>query len=109
MKNLLISILILFPLLVYCQSADSTAMAARIDSLVKEGRNLTDIGDFDSALQIIRIAKADAIATFGKASAKYGKCVLVEGRALLIMEKNPEAQQLCLEAKSILEKTLFSF
>jgi CHAT domain-containing protein len=109
MKQLLISFFLLVTLPVLGQgqtAADSTRMANKVDSLIKECRALTDQRKYTEALQVIDIAQKQATAAFGTASLHCARCIYNQGRVNQIMGNYTEAEPLIFQAMAMIGHTV---
>lgn len=105
MKWLNCFLLFLFPVLLWTQTINSTAIP-QVDSLIKISREFTKKRDFEKALEINATAEQLARLNTGMESAAYGSCCFNHGRILFQKGDHKGAEPWYLRSKSIREKVL---
>lgn len=104
MKYNFFTLLLCLPFTFFAQSQDSVAVVREVDSLLRINRKETAEQNFDEALRIADLAKAETVKSFGKNSLLYARCLHSEGRTFFQMGRYPDAEVSYLEAMNIKEK-----
>ena len=105
MKNTILLLLCLSPLLLAAQAVDSTVLK-KVDSLSQVARALGKSNQFGQAFEVIAAAEKLALETAGRISVAYGNARFHHSMLLYVGQKYPEAEKLFLECKEIREQTI---
>lgn len=106
MNALRLLLLSCIPFIGIGQSMDSLILVNKVDSLIKESRNLVTRMDFQKALSLNLIAEQLVVDKFGKESVEYGTICFNRGRILKFKGDYLEAEKSYLESKRIRFKFL---
>ena len=105
MKRFITLFLVLFPILLFAQVGDSTAVL-QVDSLNQLSEDLISQKDYDKALEINAQAEKIAIEKLGEESASYGSCCFIRGTSFEKKREYSEAEKWYLKSIAIREKAL---